>query len=629
MEPGVPACFEAMVISEPRTSHIRKGLDITRVQVADDTGKLSLTFFNQRFSAGTLHYGESYLFYGTMDGGFTGTGMQNPVFEPLNQSGTVTGCILPIYSLTAGLSNKTVLTTVQMAIAGCLMELPELLPEDVLRKHTLCSIQSAYREIHAPSSFEALETAKKRLVFEEFFIFSCGLSQLRTQRVTIHREPLADTGMLEFFYAVPFRLTGAQRRAINEIIEDFRNPQPMNRLLQGDVGSGKTMVAAAAMVCAAKNGLQSALMVPTEILAEQHYRTMLPIFNHLGISACLLTGSTPAAQKRAAKAALADGTTTIAIGTHALISGDVRYQNLGLVVTDEQHRFGVSQRAALSEKGETPHLLVMSATPIPRTLALILYGDLDVSILDEKPQGRKNVDTFLVGESMRPRINAFIRKQVEDGHQVFVVCPAVEDSEENDLKSVELWAETLQKAVFPDLRVALLHGQMRGAEKEAIMAAFAKKDYDILVATTVIEVGVDVPDATLMVIENAERFGLSQLHQLRGRVGRSDAQSYCVLFSANRSGETKERLRVFTKTNDGFRIAEADLAQRGPGDFFGARQSGLPIFRVASLTENLEVLTDAKEDAEAYLQQQGDLLLGTPLQKRIEALFSSVSGTLN
>ncbi|MEA4965711.1 MAG: ATP-dependent DNA helicase RecG [Oscillospiraceae bacterium] len=629
LEPGAPACFAAMVVSEPRTSHIRTGLDLTRVQVADQTGRLTLTFFNQRFSAGTLRYGERYLFYGAMDGGFTGTGMLNPVFEPLAQSGTVTNCILPIYPLTAGLTNKTVLRTVQMAIDTCLADLPELLPGRVLTRYALCDVQTAYREIHMPSSFDALEIAKRRLIFEEFFVFSCGLSLLRARRVREHRDPMEHTDLRDFYAALPFALTGAQRRAIQEILGDFCRPQPMNRLLQGDVGSGKTMVAAAAIVSAAKNGLQSALMAPTEILAEQHYRTLLPLLGALGVSVCLLTGSLPAAAKRAVKESLASGDCSLVIGTHALISRDVRYRNLGLVVTDEQHRFGVSQRTALSEKGPSPHQLIMSATPIPRTLALILYGDLDVSLLDEKPAGRKDVDTFLVGEAMRPRINAFIRRQVSEGHQVFVVCPAVEDSEENDLKSVELWAETLQKTVFPDLRVGLLHGRMKGAEKDETMGAFAHGDFDILVATTVIEVGVDVPGATLMVIENADRFGLSQLHQLRGRVGRSSDQSYCVLFTSQKNAETLQRLKTFCQTNDGFRIAEADLSQRGPGDFFGSRQSGLPVFRVASLTEDLSALTEAKEAADDYLRQEGGFPDAEPLRNRIAALFSDVSGALN
>lgn len=622
LNPQEPACFEAMVISEPRTAHIRRGLDITHVTVADETGRLKLTFFNQRFTAERLHYGESYLFYGTLDGGLTGTGMRNPTFEPLDQTGLTTNCILPIYPLTEGISNNVIRKAVQAVLDNCLSQVEEILPEKAISEFGLTEPRTAYRDIHCPPSFEALEAAKKRLVFEEFFVFSCGLSLMRARRATVHRRPMGHVHLEDFYAALPFSLTGAQQRAISEICADFRRDIPMNRLLQGDVGSGKTMVAAAAMVCAAQNGLQSALMAPTEILAEQHFKSLEPLLARLGVTCCLLTGSMPAAKKRETKVAIAAGACQVVIGTHALISKDVEYHRLGLVVADEQHRFGVGQRAALSEKGDHPHLLVMSATPIPRTLALILYGDLDISVLDEKPAGRQEIDTFLVGETMRVRINAFIRKQVAAGHQVYIVCPAVEEDEENSLKSVELWSETLQKTIFPDLRIALLHGQMKGADKESVMTAFAAGDYDILVATTVIEVGVDVPNATLMVVENAERFGLSQLHQLRGRVGRGDAKSYCVLFTDQKNPETLQRLQALCKTNDGFRIAEEDLSLRGPGDFFGSRQHGLPVFRVANLTTDLSVLTEAKAAADEYLAQEGGFAGSEALQARISALFS-------
>jgi len=629
LEPGEPACFEAMVISDPRTNHIRKGLDITHVTVADQTGRLKITFFNQRFAAANLRYGESYLFYGTMDGGFTGTGMTNPVFEPLAQTGTVTNCILPVYPQTAGLTSKVIRKAVQLAMERCLDDLPEVLPSHILARYGFCDCKTAYRYIHSPNSFSEVELARKRLIFEEFFIFSCGLSMLRARRQQVSRPPMTQTDVTDFIRSLPFRPTGAQTKAIAEIAADFRRPVPMNRLLQGDVGSGKTLVAAAAMYCAARNGLQSAMMAPTEILAEQHHKTLTSMLKHTGIRCCLLTGSMSAAKKREVKQSILDGSCQIIVGTHALISQDVAYHNLGLVVADEQHRFGVAQRSALAEKGEHPHLLVMSATPIPRTLALILYGDLDVSVLNEKPAGRQQIDTFLVDESMRARINAFIRRQVSEGHQVYIVCPAVQEDEENSMKSVELWSETLQQTVFPDLRVGLLHGQMKGSEKDAVMSAFASGNYEILVATTVIEVGVDVPNATLMVIENAERFGLSQLHQLRGRVGRGSAKSYCVLFSSNKNAETLQRLRTLCKTNDGFVIAEEDLSQRGPGDFFGSRQSGLPVFRMANLTTDLSILTDAKEAADDYLQQNGGFIGTDGLSQRITALFSDNFAALN
>ena len=405
----------------------------------------------------------------------------------------------------------------------------------------------------------------------------------------------------------------------------------MNRLVQGDVGSGKTMVAAAAACCAARNGCQTALMAPTEILAEQHYASLSRLFAPLGISVALLSGSMAAKEKRAVREGLLDGTVQIAVGTHALISESTVFHNLGLVITDEQHRFGVGQRSRLGAKGDDPHLLVMSATPIPRTLALLMYGDLEVSVLDELPPGRQTVDTFLVGESYRPRINAFIRKQVAEGHQCFVVCPAVEENGELGIKAASAWAQTLQSTVFPDLRIALLHGQMKGAEKEATMAAFARQESDVLVATTVIEVGVDVPNATLMVIEDADRFGLSQLHQLRGRVGRGSSKSYCILTTHNHNQDTIQRLKALCKTTDGFRIAEEDLRLRGPGDFFGSRQSGLPAFRMADLSFDLGLLKQAQEASAQWIDRCGTQ--NTPeanaLRRRVTQLFTRAEGTMN
>ena len=440
-----------------------------------------------------------------------------------------------------------------------------------------------------------------------------------------------DKNLQPFYDALPFPLTGAQRRAIEEILADVTSGSPMNRLVQGDVGSGKTMVAAAAAYLAMKNGQQVALMAPTEILAEQHFHSLSKLFAKLEYSAVLLTGSMTQKQKRETRELLSAGKVPLVIGTHALLSDTTQFANLGLVIADEQHRFGVAQRAKLSEKGTAPHLLVMSATPIPRTLALLMYGDLEVSIIDELPPGRKSVDTFLVNESYRARINAFIRKQVQEGHQCFVVCPAVEENEDLGIKAATVWADTLQKTVFPELRILLIHGQMKGAEKEAAMTAFAKGEADVLVATTVIEVGVDVPNATLMVIEDADRFGLSQLHQLRGRVGRGGHQSYCILTSRNRNQDTLARLKALCKTTDGFRIAEEDLKMRGPGDFFGSRQSGLPVFRVANLSMDLQTLKDAQQASAKWIETEG--VSQTPeaiaLRERIGTLFTRAEGTMN
>ena len=630
LEVDEPACFRAMVMSTPRTNHIRKGLDLTKVQVADHTGRLTLTFFNSRFACEHLAYGKEYIFYGAVSGDYLGCNMTNPVFEAPDSSALTTRRVLPIYPLTAGLNNAAVLRAVRQALSIC--DPPkEILPEELRQRFGILGADRAYRAIHEPKSLEEAEQARKRMIFEEFFLFSAGLSLMRQTRAGKKTQAYRDTELTDFYRSLPFALTNAQNRAIGEILADFRRGVPMNRLLQGDVGSGKTMVAAAAAFCAARNGFQTALMAPTEILAEQHSASLDKLFAPLGIRVGLLTGSQTQKQKREAREALASGEIQVAVGTHALLTDATVFKNLGLVIADEQHRFGVAQRSRLAAKGADPHLLVMSATPIPRTLSLILYGDLEVSVLDELPPGREQVETFLVGESYRPRINAFIRKQAAEGHQSFVVCPAVEESEELGVKAAAAWAETLRSTVFPDLRVSLLHGQMKGSEKEQTMAAFARGEADVLVATTVIEVGVDVPNATLMVVEDADRFGLSQLHQLRGRVGRGQAKSYCILVTHNRNAETLGRLKALCKTNDGFRIAEEDLRLRGPGDFFGSRQSGLPAFRVADLSMDLGTLRQAQEASAQWIEQWGDSDApeAQELRRRVGELFSRAEGTMN
>ncbi len=630
LETGHPACFKAVVMNSPRTSHIRKGLDMTKVQVADHTARLNITFFNNRFVTDHLQYGREYIFYGSLSGDFTGYSMTNPVFESLDSAPVTTRRILPVYPLTAGVNNAAILRSVRQALAIC--DPPaEIIPEPVRRQYGILPAERAYYAIHEPASMEEAELAKRRLIFEEFFVFSAGLSLLRASRSGKQTTPYHQIDIRPFLEGLPFTLTGAQRRAIDEIRQDVSQGVPMNRLVQGDVGSGKTMVAAAAAYLAIRNGKQAALMAPTEILAEQHHQSLSKLFEPMGLRVALLTGSMREKAKRETREAITAGEVDLVVGTHALLTDTTQFSDLGMVIADEQHRFGVAQRSKLSAKGAAPHMLVMSATPIPRTLALIMYGDLDVSILDELPPGRQTVDTFLVGESYRARINAFIRKHVSEGHQCFVVCPAVEENEELGIKSAEVWAETLQKTVFPDLRVMLLHGKMKGAEKEAVMAAFAAGEGDVLVATTVIEVGVDVPNATLMVIEDADRFGLSQLHQLRGRVGRGSAKSYCILTSHNRNAETLQRLKAFCKTTDGFKIAEEDLKLRGPGDFFGSRQSGLPAFRVADLSFDLQVLKDAQKASTEWIDLSGtaDTPESAALRQRIGDLFHRAEGTIN
>ena len=630
LEPDVPACFKAMVMNTPRTAHIRKGLDLTKVQVADTTGRLNLTFFNNKYVSEQLHYGSEYIFYGAVSGDFIGYSMTNPVFEALDSQPVTTRRILPIYPLTAGLSNAAMLKAVRQALAICDTP-PEIIPAEVRLSYGILGADRAYSAIHEPASMAEAEMAKKRLIFEEFFVFSAGLSLMRASRAEKKTEAYQNLNLKPFLSSLPFALTGAQQRAIDEIVSDFAKGAPMNRLVQGDVGSGKTMIAAAAAYLTVNNGRQAALMAPTEILAEQHYQSLGRLFAPLGIRTALLTGSLTPKEKRLVRESIAAGEADLIIGTHALLSDTTTFHDLGLVIADEQHRFGVAQRSKLSAKGNDPHLLVMSATPIPRTLALLMYGDLDVSIVNELPPGREAVDTFLVGESYRARINAFIRKQVAEGHQCFVVCPAVEESEDLGIKAATVWAETLQKTVFPDLRIALLHGQMKAQEKEDAMASFARGEADVMVATTVIEVGVDVPNATLMVIEDADRFGLSQLHQLRGRVGRGKAKSYCILTSHNKNPETLQRLKALCKTTDGFKIAEEDLSLRGPGDFFGSRQSGLPTFRVANLSYDLQTLKDAQAASAKWIEDSGtsDAPEAVALRARIGDLFQRAEGTMN
>lgn len=628
--PGETACVAAMIASEPKVSHIRKGMDLVKVRAVDDTGALDVTFFNQSWLKNQLRVGETYIFYGRAEGSLLRKTMAGPVVEPEGRR-EFTGRIVPVYPLTAGVSQLLLSRAIRQGLDGCADILPDCLPDSVRQTHGLCRVNYAYENIHFPESPEALDIARRRLAFEDLFFFAIGLKLLRSRRETVSVEPFRPVDMAPFYDALPFILTGAQRRCVDEAIADMTAGKPMNRLCQGDVGSGKTMVAAACVYFCVKNGRQAALMAPTELLAEQHYRGLAPLLEQLGLRCALLTGSTPAKTKRSVTAQLASGELDFAIGTHALISGGVAYANLGLVVTDEQHRFGVAQRTALAEKGEHPHTLVMSATPIPRTLALILYGDLDVSVIDQLPPGRKPIETYAVTSAYYPRLYAFIRKQVEAGRQVYIVCPMVSENDDlpDERKAVTEYAQKLQSEIFPDLRVAYVHGKMKSREKDTVMSAFAAGETNILVSTTVIEVGVDVPNASLMVVENAERFGLSQLHQLRGRVGRGQHQSYCVLVSDNKNDETRQRLRAMTKTADGFKIAEEDLRLRGPGDFFGLRQHGLPGLRVADIGCDTRLLTEAQTAAEELLAHDPSLARHPDTAERVQKLFRQSENSLN
>lgn len=648
-QPGEPVCIEALVAESPKLSRVRKGLELTRVKAVDETAAMTVTFFNQTYVKDALRPGESYVFYGRIEVVGRARQMTNPVFEPVGRA-RFTGRIMPVYPLTAGVSNNLLAGLTERCADACAGEIPELLPEEIRLAHSLAQSEFSYRNIHFPDSWESLELARRRLIFEEFFYLTCGMALLKNRRDGGAGPVLGESGPEGFYRLLPFALTKAQKRVIAEAAADMRSGRPMNRLVQGDVGSGKTAVAAACAWLAWGSGWQSALMAPTEILAQQHCRSLTALLSPCGLRVGLLTGSMRAAEKKQVYARLESGEIDLVVGTHALLSEGVRFHRLGLVVADEQHRFGVAQRAALSAKaGEvpqagrggtvTPHVLVMSATPIPRTLALIVYGDLDVSVIDELPPGRTPIETYLVGENKRERMYGFVRTLVGQGRQAYIVCPAVEEADPDspaaegfaDLKAVTKYAEELKTAVFPDLRVGFVHGRLKAKEKDTAMAAFAAGELDVLVSTTVIEVGVDVPNAALMVVENAERFGLSQLHQLRGRVGRGAHKSYCVLVTATRNEESRARLKVLAGTGDGFKIAEEDLKLRGPGDFFGQRQHGLPQLHIADLGGDMRLLKEAQAAAQTLLREDPGLTRRehAPLLERVRQMFAENPDTFN
>ncbi len=629
---GESVCVEAMVADTPRLTRVRRGLDLVKLRAVDDSGVLDITYFNMPYAKDNLHRGESYVFYGKVEANGPRRSMINPVAEKAEGERKVTGRIVPVYRVAQGLSQRVMQQAVRQGLDACLSELPDVLPHSVRERNRLAQTAYAFENIHFPADFEALELARRRLIFEELFVLACALGRMRGERSRESGIRMDKSDLDRFWSALPFAPTGAQRRAVEEALRDMDSGAVMNRLVQGDVGSGKTLVAAALIWHCAENGYMSAFMAPTEILADQHYHTLTELLMPLGLRVGKLTGAMTAKEKRVVREQLKAGELDLVIGTHALFSADVEYEKLGLVVTDEQHRFGVGQRSALIGKGQKPHVLVMSATPIPRTLALIIYGDLDVSIIDELPPGRQKVDTFAVDESYRARLNGFIRKLVGEGRQVFVVCPMVEENDDlpQKLKSAEEHAQELQKE-FPDLRVACVHGKMKPKDKESVMASMVAGETDILVATTVIEVGVDVPNAALIVVENAERFGLSQLHQLRGRVGRGQHKSWCILVSDNDGEENRARLGIMTKTNDGFKISEEDLRLRGPGDFFGSRQHGLPEMHVADLGADVNVLQKAQQEATLLLAN--DPALAAPehaaLRESVERLLKANADSFN
>ncbi len=635
-------CVAAMAAEHPRRSRIRKGLELVQVKVVDHTGALHLTFFNQGYVERAIKAGEEYIFFGAVAEQGRRRTMVNPIFERADKQ-SFTGCIMPVYRLTAGISNH-LLASLARLVLPCAGELPETLPQQIRQAHQLAGAEFALKNIHFPENEEALALARRRLAFEELFYLAVGLSCLKDRRAQRAAGwALPPRPKEEFLALLPFSPTPAQSRVMDQISADLTSGRPMDRLVQGDVGSGKTAVAAFAGWLCAKGGAQTALMAPTEVLAEQHFRSLSALLSPAGVRVGLLTGSMAAGEKKKVRAALAAGEIDFVVGTHALISDGVAFARLALIVADEQHRFGVAQRAALAAKGGAdapPHVLVMSATPIPRTLALIVYGDLDVSVIDQLPPGRTPISTYVVREDKRQRMYGFVRKQAEEGRQVYIVCPAVEEGLEEalpgegpslDLKAVKNYAEKLQREVFPDLRLGILHGKMKPKEKEEAMSAFSSGQTQVLVATTVVEVGVDVPNASLIVIENAERFGLSQLHQLRGRVGRGPHPSHCVLITATRSREAMERLHVLASTTDGFQIAEEDLKARGPGDFFGDRQHGLPQMKLADLTGDMRLLTEAQEAARELLDRDPQLSRpeDRPVLERVRKLFADTPDIFN
>ena len=633
LRPGVVATIAGEVVGCGLRPTRRPRFKIFEMLVRDQTGSLRAIWFNQPFLNDVFHPHQRVILFGKLELTSHGLQLQNPQYEilrgdddaaaggpgpvPTDSDETLhTGRIVPIYEKTGQLTAKVQRALVHQALAQLPPQLPDPLPPAVRERQQLIDRRTALHDVHFPPEGTPADTlnafrspAHRRLIFEEFFLFQLGIV-LRKRRSEAERKGrsvvITDAIRESARRVLPFRLTGDQKKVVKEIVDDMQRPQPMNRLLQGDVGSGKTIVALLAALVAMENGFQVAFMAPTEILAEQHYINIRRLLEASRFRIALLTGSTPAKKRRELQAELAGGSLHLVVGTHALVEEPVGFRELGFVIIDEQHRFGVIQRATLRAKGQHPDVLVMTATPIPRTLALTTYGDLDVSVMREMPPGRHPIKTIAKPETRRDEIYAFIRRQVEEGRQAYVIYPLVEESEKVDLRAATEMADHLAQDVFPDLRVALLHGRMKQDAKDRVMQAFARGEYHILVSTTVVEVGVDVSNAAVMLVEHAERFGLSQLHQLRGRVGRGPHQSYCILlYQYPITDQGRERLKTLTETTDGFLIAEKDLELRGPGDFFGTRQSGLPTLRVGDLMRDHRIMEEARREASAALDDPG------------------------
>ena len=610
LEDGEKVTIKA-VISSINTFSPKEGMTLTKIDVKDETGSAKLVFFNKSYIKNTFRPGDSILVFGKVKKKFNNLELTSCELEYLTNSPKNTCRFMPVYQLTYGVTNKEIMSIIRTVLEDKELIIQEYMPQRIIEKYRLCSIDFAVRNIHSPSSKESLKIALYRIVFEELLILQLGLFVFKSGRNKedgIKFETSKD--LKKIISALPFKLTKAQNRALDEIIQDMNLEKIMNRLVQGDVGSGKTVVALLALANCVLNGYQGALMAPTEILAGQHYISLTESLKDFGINVGLLIGSLTKKQKDTVLEQIKNNEIDILIGTHALIEDKVEFNNIGLVITDEQHRFGVMQRSKLSLKGANPDILVMTATPIPRTLALILYGDLDISIIDELPPGRQPIETIAIEKSKRDRAyNNLVRREVESGRQVYIVCPLVEESEAIEAKSAVELVEELRAEYFHDLRLGLLHGKMKSSEKDEVMRLFKDKEIDILVSTIVIEVGVNVPNATLMIIENAERFGLAQLHQLRGRVGRGSHKSYCVLIYDSKTDVCRQRMAIMEETNDGFKISEKDLEIRGPGEFFGTRQHGLPELKVANLFKHIKILKLAQQEARYILGEDNNLQL--------------------
>ncbi len=620
---GETVCIGVTVFSPVKDVRVRRNMLISTMIVCDQTGALNVVWYNNKYVKGQFMTGDEYILYGKVTKNRGKIEMINPVFEKKGAE-RFTGKIVPLYPLTGGLTQKILQSTMELALkeAG---RLEEYIPEDIREQYHIAEINYAMHNIHFPQDFESYNIARERFVFEELLVLQLALSGHKDENTVRDGVIFDDIHCVrEFTDTLPFPLTNAQKRVLNEILKDCKSGKMMNRLVQGDVGSGKTAVAAAAIYTAVKNGHQAAMMAPTEILAVQHGETLHEFFKDMGINVVLLTGSMKAKQKRLAYDMISSGAADVIVGTHAIIQKALEFKDLALVVADEQHRFGVEQRAKLAAKGNNPHMLIMSATPIPRTLALILYGDLDVSVIDELPPGRKPVKTYAVGESMRKRIYAFLEKNIKEGMQAYVVCPLIEETEKSDLQNAENLAEKLGQ-IFPSFRIGLMHGKMKPQLKEEVMDEFVRGEINILVSTTVIEVGVNVPNANMMIIENAERFGLSQLHQLRGRVGRGGEQAFCILLAHGNNDVTKKRMETMCISNDGFYISEQDLKLRGPGDFFGTRQHGLPEMKIANLFEDRDILAVSQTAAKQIMEEDPKLQSKkyAPLKRRADKIINS------